>query len=72
MEFYLEELVYTINRINVPRMINNEIIWRGYKIIAEMINDFKKKKKKVCIMKEQNAIRKNSLIEHESTRTITQ
>lgn len=72
MEFYLEELVYTINRINVPRMINNEIIWRGYKIIAEMINDFKKKKKKVCIMKEQNAIRKNSLIENESTRTITQ
>lgn len=46
MEFYLEELVYTINRINVPRMINNEIIWRGYKIIAEMINDFRKKKKK--------------------------
>lgn len=52
MEFYLEELVYTMNRINVPRMINKEIIWRAYKIIAEMINDFRKKKKKVCIMKE--------------------
>lgn len=46
MEFYLEELVYTMNRINVPRMINKEIIWRAYKIIAEMINDFRKKKKK--------------------------
>ena len=72
MEFYLEELVYTMNRINVPRMINKEIIWRAYKIIAEMINDFRKKKKKVCIMKEENVIRKNSLIENESTRTIMQ
>lgn len=44
MKFYLEQLVYIINRINAPRMRNNEIIWRGYKIIAEMINQEKRKK----------------------------